>query len=143
MHTFASVRMFKTDNWLEIFQNMGIFIMPYNLTLLFHPVKANLFDPSKERCIKMCLITICMLFFPYTAIGVLGYLSLGDDAFKVDLFPNRPSLPGTSDYMMMIAKIGLVPTVLTAYLMRIIVIKLQFFDFFGIKMTRKRNWIFV
>lgn len=143
MDSLASVKMFKTDNWLEIFQNLGIFILAYNLTTIFHPVKSNLFDPSRKRCVKMCLTTISMLYFPYAAIGVLGYLSLGDDAFKVDLFPNRASLPGSGDYMMMVAKIGLVPTILTAYLMRIIVIKLQFFDFMGMKLTRKRNWIFV
>lgn len=45
--------------------------------------------------------------------------------------------------MMIIGKVGLIVTIYVAYLMRIIVIKKQFFDFANISFTNKRNWIFV
>jgi hypothetical protein len=45
--------------------------------------------------------------------------------------------------MMIIGKVGLIVTIYVAYLMRIIVIKKQFFDTMKIEINNRRNYIFV
>jgi len=91
----------------------------------------------------MGLYTVITLYLPYISIGVLGYISLGALGTSIDLFPNRLPLNESNDVLMKIGKVGLVITIYVAYLMRIIVIKRQFFDFFNMELTKKRNYTFV
>jgi len=82
------------------------------------------------------------MFIVFEVTGVLGYMSLGDEAYNVDLFPMRPALKGYKDSFMTFAKIFLGVAVYIAVLVRVISIKTQFFKLQNKPLTWRRNVLF-
>ena len=126
----------------SMFENLGIFVFSSNITTTYHAVKECMHNPTNKRLVIMSITTVATVYFPYILIGIFGYLSLGHETQNVPLFPNRIPLPGSDDIAMDLGKVGLICTITTAYLMRIIVIKKQFFDYFQLKISDKTNIIF-
>jgi len=141
--SMETVEYWNFENPMTLLQNLGIFIFSYNITTTYHVVKSTLSNPSENRLLKMGFYTVMTLYLPYLTIGVLGYLSLGAAGKTLDLFPNRPALDGSWDILMKIGRVGLVVTIYVAYLMRVIVVKRQFFDFCKMEITPKKNYAFV
>jgi len=141
--SMETVEYWNFDSPMKLLQNLGIFIFSYNITTTYHVVKSTMSNPNENRLLKMGFYTVMTLYLPYLSIGILGYLSLGAAGKTLDLFPNRPAIVGSWDILMKIGKVGLVVTIYVAYLMRVIVVKRQFFDFCRMEITPKKNYAFV
>lgn len=98
------VKLFNFDNPMMIMQNLGMWTFnTYYLDMIFL-VKKDMGKVTEKRLMIVggsCMI-VCVI--PYLLFGIVGYLSFGDLALNIDLFPDRPSLAGT-DYMMDLVKI--------------------------------------
>lgn len=97
-------RLFNFDYPMQMFQTLGLFTYSFNCIVTFHLAKSSLKEPTERRLKKMTNRAIYILYVPYILVAILGVCSIGDMALKIDLFPNRPSLPNDLDILMKIAK---------------------------------------
>jgi hypothetical protein len=104
------VEMF-TGSWLDYLQNIGIFIYGYNCITSFHYVYTQVSRQSVVRLDKITNRTMALLWLICLPIGIVAYWSFGDQ-LKIkgaELFPNRPGIPGKTDYMMAIGWVAMIP----------------------------------
>jgi amino acid permease len=137
------VEMF-TGSWLDYLQNIGIFIYGYNCITSFHYVYTQVSRQSKVRLDKITNRTMALLWLIYLPIGIVAYWSFGDQ-LKIkgaELFPNRPGIPGKTDYMMAIGRVAMIPTCWIVLLINSFPFKDQVFSLFRITRTYWSNiWV--
>lgn len=62
-NTWPSIENFGFDSgWMQILQNLGIFIFSYNITTVYHVVKSSLANPTESRLRKMGLWSVVILY---------------------------------------------------------------------------------
>ena len=138
----TQISFFKFNNPLLLLQDAGVFTFALYFMDTVFLIRNDMGSAATEKNImKMGVYGIITMLIPFFAIGTLGYVSLGDAAINVDIFPERPALPGSSDILMSIGMIGIILSITLANLSRSIAMKCHIFDMMGKKITWKRNVI--
>lgn len=60
---------------------------------------------SEKNMMRVGGISVILQLIPFLIIGIMGYLSLGDLCKTIPLFPDRPSVPGQTDWLMTMSKV--------------------------------------
>lgn len=117
--------------------NIGVFIYGYNCVTSFHYVYRQVENKSKKRLDKITIRTMILLFCIYLPIGIVAYLSFGTTLQQpgAALFPNRPPIPGQTDYLMEIGRVCMIPTCWVVSMINGFAFKDQTYDLFKIKRT--------
>jgi len=138
----SEVKMINFENPLLIVQNLGMFTFnTYILDMIFI-VKADMGKVTEKRIFIVGASTMFTMVIPFLLFGIVGYLSLGNIALSMDLYPDRIPIPGQSDYLMMTVKVLMTIVILVGYLMRFIALKLQLFSLVGKEITNRYNMLY-
>lgn len=90
---------------------------------------------------KIYLYTTVCLYVIFAAVGVIGYISLGNDSADYDLIILRPPLGNSKDIPMKVGWLLVGLTNLICFVMYSVSWKIQFKGFFGFQMTNCRNFL--
>jgi len=138
----SEVKMINFENPLLIVQNLGMFTFnTYILDMIFI-VKADMGKVTEKRIFIVGASTMFTMVIPFLLFGIVGYLSLGNIALSMDLYPDRIPIAGQSDYLMMTVKVLMTIVILVGYLMRFIALKLQLFSLVGKEITNRYNMLY-
>lgn len=134
------ITMFKFDNPLLMLQDIGCFTFALYFMDCVFLIRNDMGKAGTEKnIIKMGGMSILTMLIPFFAIGTLGYISLGDAAMNVDIFPARPALEGSNDIAMTIGQVLVVLSVILANMSRVIAMKCHVFDMMGKEINSKNN----
>jgi len=137
------IQMFA-GSFMDYLLNIGIFIYGYNCVTSFHYVFRQIKNKSKKRLDKISMRTMLFLWLIYLPIGIVAYLSFGSTLQEKgsELFPNRPGIPGKTDYLMEVGRVLMIPTCWIVLLINIFPFKDQTFSLYKIKYTYWSNvWV--
>lgn len=90
---------FDFKKWISAY---GCYIYSFNCIVNVFLVKTSLKRTTKPRIKKIFVRTLIFIIIFYLIVGFGGYLSLGRDVQKYDLFLQRPALEGSKDILMKI-----------------------------------------
>ena len=132
-----------SSDWKQYLTTFGIFIFAYNGIGSFHQMTNNLGNPTASRLKRVSNATGSVLFGFYLVSASIAYFSVGQALVsdKVDLYPNRPTLAGSSDVMMKVIKFGIIVSIFVCYLNNLIPLKDQMVSIFNMDYSRRTNWI--
>jgi hypothetical protein len=137
---------FGTDNNpLLIIENLGLFFFALYCMDCYFMVREDMGkQATRKNMLKVGVSTVGICFTIFLALGLVGYLSLGDKilSLSIDIFSDRPALAGSADIPMQIGKIAIVLTIVASNITRVIAFKKHFFDMLGRDLTRRANIIF-
>lgn len=140
--TEEHISLFKFDNPLLMIQDIGCFTFALYFMDCVFLIRNDMGKAGTEKnLIKMGGMGILTMIIPFFAIGTLGYISLGDAALNVDIFPARTPIVGSNDIAMTIGQVGVVLSVVLANMSRVIAMKCHVFDMMGKKITAKNNML--
>jgi len=138
----TNMEMFKLDDPLLLIQSVGLFTFALYVMDCIFLIKNDMGKGGTEKNImKMGGIGILTMLLPYFAIGLLGYISFGDNILGIDLYPLRTPLAGSNDIVMIIGQCLVIASVSIANVSRVITFKCHVFDMLGKNITWKRNVI--
>jgi len=142
-HYKPEIALAKFNDPAALLQNLGMFTFNcYLLDMIF--MLKN--DMTKVTVKKVMIVgTSCSLtmLISYMIIGVMGYVSMGDNNLSLDLFIDRPALEGSSDILITIIKVLMIGIMMIAYLVRFIALKVQIFNIASKQITKKNNIAYV
>ena len=140
--TEEHITLFKFDNPLLMIQDIGCFTFALYFMDCVFLIRNDMGKAGTEKnIIRMGAMSIITMLIPFFAIGTLGYISLGDAAMNVDIFPARPPIEGSNDIAMTIGQCLVVFSVVLANMSRVIAMKCHVFDMMGKKITAKNNML--
>lgn len=88
------------QDWREYLEGYGNFIYAFNMVMILFVLFQKFQDPTKEKLNSVFQISISLCFICYFFISIGGYLSLGEEVRKHDLFILREEIPKHSDLLM-------------------------------------------
>ena len=113
---------------LVLLKNGGTFVYLYTGIMSFHQVYTTIRFPTVRRVTKMGLIAVLFIFILGGVFGFSAYFSIGQENVKVNLWPDRPKLKGSSDIANIILKAGKLKN--NPYLPKMV----QFIHFLGLNL---------
>lgn len=127
---------------LGLLRNIGTFQVALDVVDCIFLVRNQMGKNFSEiNMIKVGYTTTLWLAVMFSIIGIMGYLSMGDGVLNIPVILNRPSIPGQSDNMIIIAKLLLIFSASLSIASRAIAVKEQVCQMWNIYLTRKINII--
>jgi hypothetical protein len=123
-------------------QNLGVWTFNSYLLDPIFLIKKDMGKVTEKRILIFGGTGLVMVMTPYILFGIIGYISVGEMALGLDLFPDRAALPGSTDFLMFMVKALLIGVIMIAYLVRFIALKLQVFSMLGKTLTKNYNILY-
>jgi amino acid permease len=142
VETKSEVKAFNFDSPLLMIQNLGVWTFNSYLLDPIFLIKKDMGKVTEKRILIFGGTGLVMVMTPYILFGIIGYISVGDLALGLDLFPDRAALPGSPDFLMTMVKALLIGVIMIAYLVRFIALKLQVFSMLGKTLTKNYNILY-
>ena len=130
------VKRYET-NPLILLKNMGTFLYLYFGMNSFHQVHSTLKFPTTRRLFKLTSASLTFIWIFATGFASAAYFGLGQGLKHVNLFPDRPGLPGKSDWPNTLLKTILLFSISSSYSVYVIVLKDNLAQFMGGKKLKK------
>jgi len=95
------------DDVLLTLDNLGLFIFVLSAPLAIHSTSDILRVKTTRNIFTAGGLSVIFTGMIVGAFMLLAYFSVGQELINFDLFPDRPSLPGSNDILMKIVKAGM------------------------------------
>ena len=141
-YTYKRLPAFSLFKWniFDFLKYFGNFAYSFNCIANVFTMMGQLKKNNHSKHIKkIYLFTTAGLFLIFSALGIIGYAMVGNDAAEYDLIILRDPLPGSKDIPMKICYLGVSMLNLIGFIMYIMPLKMQLYGFLKIRMTTCKN----
>jgi len=115
LQTKSEVKAFNFESPLLMMQNLGVWTFNSYLLDPIFLIKKDMGKVTEKRILVTGVTSLFLVMTPYVLFGIIGYISVGELALDLDLFPDRSALPGSADLLMTIVKTLLIGVIMIAY----------------------------